>query len=94
MEVVSPGVNGQIPSPDLVAINPEVIVQYLVDLLEITLGALKEDLERVGSLLSEARRHDTIQRCTKFASESQVALYVLKDVVLPDQLDDRQLVSS
>lgn len=91
MEVVSPGANGHSPASILsTAIDPSIIVQHLVDLLEITLGASTEDLEGHGSLLSESKRHDTVQRCTRFASEPQVALYVLKDIVITDQLTDPQ----
>ena len=81
MEVVSPGqgANGRPPSPHTpAAIDPDLIVRHLVDLLEITLGASTEDLEGRDSLLSEAKRRDTVQRCTRFASESQVALYIQK----------------
>ena len=85
MEVVSPGqgVNGHPPSgpPN---INPDLIVRYLVDLLEVILGASTEDLESKGSILSEAKKSDTVQRCTRFASESQTALYVQKDTISPD----------
>jgi len=87
MEVVSPGqgANGHPPSsasPSI--IDPEVVVRHLVDLLEITLGASAEDLEGKGSILSDTKRNDTVQRCTRFASESQVALYVQKDIVAAD----------
>ena len=87
MEVVSPGqgANGHPPSsPGPAIINPNLIVRYLVDLLEITLGAATEDLESEGSILSESKKSDTVQRCTRFASESQVALYVQKDVISTD----------
>ena len=87
MEVVSlgQGANGHPPSsPGPAIINPNLVVQYLVDLLGITLGALTEDLESKGSILSESKKSDTVQRCTRFASESQVALYVQKDVLSPD----------
>ena len=86
MEVVSPGqgVNGHPPSTSGPAnINPDLVVRYLVNLLEVILGASIEDLESKGSILSESKRSDTLQRCTRFASESQVALYVQKDAVSP-----------
>jgi dynein heavy chain 1 len=58
------------------------VVEYLTAVLQITLGASGKDLEAAGSLLSKARYSDTVQRCTRFAAESQsAALYVLKDVV-------------
>ena len=80
MEVAFPGVNGHASSSSepLSAVDPNLVVQHLVDLLEVTLGASAEDLEQAGSLLSDTKREETIQRCTRFASESQVALYVQK----------------
>ena len=82
MEVVSPGQgpNGHTPSSPA-TIDPDLVLQHLVDLLEVTLGASTEDLESKGSLLSDVKRRDTVQRCTRFASESQVALYVQKDII-------------
>jgi dynein heavy chain 1, cytosolic len=89
--MVSPGANGHTPSSISAAIiDPNLVVRHLVDLLEITLGASTEDLESPGSLLSGSKRHDTVQRCTRFASEPQDALYVLKDVIPPNQLDSAQ----
>lgn len=92
MEVVSPGANGHTPSSiPSSTVDPSLIVRHLVDLLEIVLGASAEDLERYGSLLSESKQHDTVQRCTRFASEPQVAaLYVLKDVFIASQPADAQ----
>lgn len=85
MEVASPGANGHAPSSiQSTTIDPNLVVQHLVDHLEVTLGASAEDLESPGSLLCVPKRQDTIQRCTRFASESQNALYVLKDVVGSD----------
>lgn len=94
MEVVSPGANGHAPSSiPSTTIDPNLVVQHLVDHLEVTLGASAEDLESSGSLLCVSKRQDTIQRCTRFASESQNALYVLKDVVSPDLSSPIQGVS-
>ena len=87
MEVVSPGQgpNGHpSSSPGSAIINPNLVVRYLVGVLEIILGASTQDLESKGSILSETKNSDTVQRCTRFASESQVALYVQKDVISPD----------
>ncbi|KAL9102708.1 MAG: hypothetical protein Q9163_002170 [Psora crenata] len=79
------GVNGHAPSPATSSpIDPDLVIRHLIDLLEITLGASTEDLEGKGSLLSDAKRKDTVQRCTRFASESQVALYVQKDIAPSD----------
>lgn len=71
------GPNGVSPSA-VGAIDPTIIVKHLVSAVEITLGATREDLERPGNLLSTANHADTIERCTRFASESQCALYVQK----------------
>ena len=87
MEVATPGqgANGHPPPSSAAAtIDPEIVVRHLVDLLEITLEASRDDLKRKGSLLSEARKTDTVQRCTRFASESQIALYVQKTVITTD----------
>jgi len=85
MEVVSPGANGQVsPTNHSTSIDPNLVVDHLVDVLAITLGASREDLETPGSLLSRSRRSETIQRCTRFALESQVVLYIQKEYVSPD----------
>ena len=74
------GANGQVTHPTPPAtIDSELLVQHLIALLEITLGASTADLEGKGSLLSDSKRGDTAQRCLRFASEAQVALYVQKD---------------
>ena len=81
MDVVSPGLNGHVPSPDPDgAFHSDTLVQHLVDLVELTLGASTDDLERPGSLLSATERSDTVRRCTRFASESLVAIYVQKNL--------------
>lgn len=95
MEVVSPGANGHIPSSiSSLMIDPNVLIQHLVDVLEITLGASKADLESAGSLLSESKRQDTLQRCNRFTLEAQDALYVLKNVDLTDQSNEADNGSS
>lgn len=62
-------------------VDADAVVQYLVDVLRVTLGALRSELENTGSLLSKPKYSETAQRCVRFASESQVALYVQKDIV-------------
>lgn len=84
MEVAShgQGANGQIPPPIPVTVmDPEFLLRHIVSLLKVTLEASTEDLETRGSILSDARRNDTVQRCSRFASESQVVLYLQKDIV-------------
>ena len=87
MEVLSPGqwANGHPPaSPGPAVITSETVVRYLTNILEVLLGASTEDLESKGSILSESKKNETVQRCTRFASESQAALYVQKDVISSD----------
>ncbi|CAO1601385.1 dynein heavy chain [Xanthoria calcicola] len=92
MEVVTPGANGHpTASIAVAAISPEAVVQHLTDLLEVTLGASSDDLEGPDSLFSMSRKQDTLRRCTRFASESQVALYVQKDVT---DVQDIELASN
>lgn len=79
----SPKTNGS----DDFAIDPTVIVEYLASVLEITLGATRQELEHQGSLLSQESRGHTVQRCSRFASENQVALYVTKDIASAGGLD-------
>lgn len=79
----SPKTNGT----DAFAVDPTLIVEYLASVLEITLGATREELERYGSLLSPDSRPHTIQRCSRFAAENQVALYVTKEIASADGTD-------
>ncbi|KAH0545547.1 hypothetical protein FGG08_000378 [Glutinoglossum americanum] len=87
--LVSPGANGT-STPTIAAantftaFNPTMVVDYLTAILEVTLGASRVDLESPGSLLSKAKHSDTLQRCTRFAAESQTALYVLKDIAVDE----------
>lgn len=80
MEVVTPGANGHTPAA-AAAMSPETVGQHLTDLLEVTLGASLEDLEGPQSLFSPSREAETLQRFARFASESQVALYVQKNII-------------
>ena len=86
MEVANPGANGgplASPSSTLPGnpIDAQLVVDHLVDLLGVTLGASPEDLEGHGSLLSKAKKAETISRCQRFASDTQTVLYVLKDLI-------------
>lgn len=84
MEVATPGVTtnglGAAATQVVPAADPNAVVQYLTDVLQVTLGASKRDLEATGSLLSSAKYSETVQKCTRFASESQMALYVQQDI--------------
>lgn len=82
----SPSTNG-VATNAFPTIDPHAVVEYLAQVLEITLDAKRKDLENAGSLLSKSRYSETVQRCTRFATESQVALYVQKDIAAGDGLN-------
>ncbi|XHG04755.1 hypothetical protein AWENTII_008001 [Aspergillus wentii] len=86
MEVATPGVSNGVATPGQASlVDSNAIIQYLTEVLQVTLGALKTELESTGSLLSKTKYSETVQRCTRFASESQVALYVQKDLVASEE---------
>jgi hypothetical protein len=85
MEVVSPGANGQVlPPSHATTVEPMAILQYIIDICEVVLGASEEDLARPESGWSKAKRSDTLQRAGRFAAESQVVLYAQKDLDLTE----------
>jgi dynein heavy chain 1 len=65
--------------------NPAVVAEYLIEVLAVTLGAKKADLEGPGSLLHPARHNETLQKLSRFATEPLVALYASKDSVETEQ---------
>lgn len=83
MEAVAPpqtpssGPNGVAPTP--FGVDPVRVVDHLTALLEVALGAKRAELEAPNSLLHKSRYADTVQRCTRFASDSLVVLYIQKD---------------
>lgn len=82
MEVASAGVpNGTTTSEQTPLWDTDVLVNYLVEVLHANLGAERSELERSGSLLSEAQYNETAQRLMRFASEPQPRLFVQKDLV-------------
>lgn len=86
MEIASSGAPNGVSTPETaVLVDSGAVIQYLTEVLQVTLGALKSELESAGSLLSAARYNETVQRCTRFASESQVALYVQKDIAAAEE---------
>lgn len=86
MEVASSGVPNGTSTPETAAlVDSGAVIQYLTEVLQVTLGAQRSELESAGSLLSESRYNETLQRCTRFASEAQVALYVQKDIVTAEE---------
>lgn len=75
----SPGTNGA-SSTSFASIDPTLIVDYLANVISIALGASRPELEAPGNLLSADSYSDTIQRCSRFATDTQVALYIQKDI--------------
>ncbi|KAI9667857.1 MAG: hypothetical protein M1821_000676 [Bathelium mastoideum] len=73
------GANGTLPPGEAPRFDSQVVIDYIKDVLLVTLGASDQDLTADGSILSTSTRSDTVQRCTRFAQESQVALYVQKE---------------
>ena len=73
------GANGVLSPDDAPQLDPQLVVDYIKDVLHVTLGASEQDLIADGSIFSPLRLSDTVQRCTRFAQESQVALYVQKE---------------
>ncbi|SMQ54365.1 unnamed protein product [Zymoseptoria tritici ST99CH_3D7] len=72
--------NGTVSPPaSSLVVDPQTIVKYLTSVLEVTLAATDEELRGPGSLLHDTVLDDTLARCVRFALESQLALYVLKE---------------
>lgn len=80
---MSPNTNGG----DTFAIDSTVIVDFVARLVQVTLGATREELEKAGSLFSPDLKSHTLQKCSRFALENQVALYVTKDLASSGGLD-------
>lgn len=83
MEGPLPGASNGISTPTTPpppTFDPQVLVDHLANLVTVTLGASGPELEREPSLLSPSERDATIQRVSRFAAETQAALYVRKDV--------------
>lgn len=92
MEVAATETPNGVSAPDIaVSVDSDTVIQYLTEVLQVTLGALKSELQSGGSLLSSARYQDTAQKCMRFACEPQVALYVQKDIATAEEANgDRE----
>lgn len=60
--------------------DPVLVLEHIVRLIETNLGAARRELEAVSSLLSSSKHADSLDKCDRFASEPQAALYAQKDV--------------
>ncbi|KAK4240895.1 dynein heavy chain, N-terminal region 1-domain-containing protein [Achaetomium macrosporum] len=98
MEAVTPPLQSPSPGPNgagdgvgnapFAAVDPVRVVDHVAVLLQAALGATRAELEAPGSLLSKTRYPDTLQRCTRFALDAQVALYIQKDLIPADSLEN------
>ncbi|KAI2473006.1 cytoplasmic dynein heavy chain [Annulohypoxylon bovei var. microspora] len=82
-----PTTNGISPS-SFITIDPALVVDYLASVVTIALGATRDELERSDNILSKDNYTDTVQRCSRFATDAQVALYVQKDAKPSDDIPD------
>lgn len=84
MEVTSPPAQGApangVAPPPFLTIEPERIIEHLVAVCRVALGAEPDDLEQPGNLLHKSCHSETVARCTRFATDAQNVLYIQKDV--------------
>jgi len=69
-------------------VNPITLLDHLIDIITLTLGTTKRELESGTSLLSKTRYSETLQRCSKFAGEGLPALYASKELIESVNLND------
>ncbi|KAJ6782306.1 hypothetical protein PWT90_00629 [Aphanocladium album] len=92
MEVSSPTASGlpanglSSPAP-FPTIEPERVLDHLVAVCQVALGATKEELEQPGNLLHSLRHAETVARCTRFANDNQNVLYIQKDIAASSAVD-------
>lgn len=60
--------------------DPSDVLEHIIRLIQANLGAARRELDAVGSLLSQSNESLTLERCNRFATEPQVALFAQKDV--------------
>lgn len=87
MEVLSPRGAYTPSAENTPAGDPVLVLEHLASVIQITLGAVRKDLESVGSLLSKSRYSESLSRCSRFTSEPHVALYAQKDVLETTQVN-------
>lgn len=78
----SPGGTG--PTSLIPTYPSQQLLEYLVEVLKLTLGAQEREIQSNGSLLSASRKGETLEKCRRFASSSetsQCAVYVIKEVL-------------
>ncbi|KAF8253571.1 hypothetical protein K440DRAFT_576363 [Wilcoxina mikolae CBS 423.85] len=73
------------PNTVISSLNVSVLANFIREVLFVTLGATKSELEGPGSLFHPDRRTETFQKLFRFATEPLVALYASKDTFQNDQ---------
>jgi len=74
------------PASSLIpSFEPEVLVDFVIGVLSITLGATKSELEAAGNFLHPTQRAETVQKLARYATETMVALYVTKDALVSEE---------
>ncbi|KAF8477357.1 dynein heavy chain, N-terminal region 1-domain-containing protein [Kalaharituber pfeilii] len=66
----------------------QALLDHLVEVLKITLGARDRELQSNESLLATSKLKETLEKCRRFASSSetaQCAIYVTKEVLESDE---------
>lgn len=64
--------------------NPQLFLEYIVEVLKVTLGARDRDIQSNGSLLSPSRKGEALEKCRRFVTSSemsQCAIYVIKETL-------------
>lgn len=82
--VPTPGGAGQPVVSLIPPYNPHILLEYLVEVLKVTLGARDREIQSNGSLLSATKKGETLEKCRRFASSSetsQCVIYVIKEVL-------------
>lgn len=60
--------------------NVGTLVDYVKEVLTVTLGADRDELTSFGSLFSKEYYDETAAKLTRYAQETMVAIYVVKDL--------------
>ena len=86
--IASPGAAPSAVASLIPTYNPQLLLDYLVEVLKVTLGAHDKELQTNGSLLSGTRKGETLEKCRRFASgteASQCAIYVIKELLQTEE---------
>ena len=87
-EVLSPGA-AHVGPIDLTTPlgDPRLLLDHLANVIQITLGVTRADLESYESFLYQGRVPETIDQCSRFISEPRSALYAQKDLIEAEQIN-------